>query len=90
MPGSLQGVLAILLAILPGALAVWGFERISGRRAIGLSARRKSRATSRSSADLMPLAWRSALVSGEFRVTGSTALRRAPLGRRSRGTLNAQ
>lgn len=39
MPGTFEAVIAALVAVLPGALAVWGFERISGRWAIGLSDR---------------------------------------------------
>ena len=39
MPTTFQAVAAFLIAILPGALTVWGFERVSGRWAIGLSDR---------------------------------------------------
>lgn len=36
MPTSLQAVVAVLLALLPGALAVWWFERFAGAWGIGL------------------------------------------------------
>ena len=39
MSENLEAVLALLLAVLPGALVVWGFERISGRWAIGVTDR---------------------------------------------------
>ena len=39
MPSTFQGIGVLLIAILPGALCVWGFERISGRWVIGLSDR---------------------------------------------------
>ena len=39
MPTTLQAIAAFLIAVLPGALTVWGFERVSGRWSIGLSDR---------------------------------------------------
>ncbi len=39
MPSTLQAIAAFLIAVLPGALTVWGFERVSGRWSIGLSDR---------------------------------------------------
>ena len=37
MPGTLQGLLVLVLAVLPGAMYVWGFEREAGKWGIGLS-----------------------------------------------------
>ncbi len=39
MPSTFQAVAAFLIAILPGALTVWGYERVSGRWSMGLSDR---------------------------------------------------
>jgi hypothetical protein len=39
MPTTFQGALAIAIALLPGALYTWAFERIAGRWGIGLSDR---------------------------------------------------
>jgi len=39
VPSTYEAVAATLLAVLPGALFVWGFERVVGRWAIGLSER---------------------------------------------------
>jgi uncharacterized protein DUF6338 len=39
MPNTFQALAVLLLALLPGALFIWGFERISGRWVIGLSDR---------------------------------------------------
>jgi hypothetical protein len=37
VPGTLQGLLVLVLAVLPGAMYVWGFEREAGKWRIGLS-----------------------------------------------------
>jgi hypothetical protein len=37
VPGTLQGLLVVILAVLPGAMYVWGFEREAGTWRIGLS-----------------------------------------------------
>jgi hypothetical protein len=37
VPSTLQAVLAIVLAVLPGALYLWGFEREAGKWGIGIS-----------------------------------------------------
>ena len=39
MPTTFEAIAAALVAVLPGALAVWGFERISGRWSIGITDR---------------------------------------------------
>ena len=39
MPSSFQAVVVIVIALLPGALYVWAFEREAGRYGIGLSDR---------------------------------------------------
>src|SRR5688572_10815512 len=39
MPDSLQGVAVLLIALLPGAMYVWAFERQVGRWGVGLSDR---------------------------------------------------
>lgn len=39
MPNTLQALLVVLLAILPGALYLWGFEREAGKWTVGLSDR---------------------------------------------------
>ena len=39
MPQSFQAVVAVIVALLPGALYVWAFERQAGRYGIGLSDR---------------------------------------------------
>jgi uncharacterized protein DUF6338 len=37
VPSTLQTVLAIVVAVLPGAIYLWGFEREAGKWAIGIS-----------------------------------------------------
>lgn len=39
MPNSFEAIAVVFIAILPGALYVWGFERIVGNWGIGLSDR---------------------------------------------------
>ena len=39
MPGTFQAAAVVVLAMLPGALYVWAFERQAGRYGIGLSDR---------------------------------------------------
>lgn len=39
MPDSFQSIAVLVLALLPGALYVWSFERQAGRWGIGLSDR---------------------------------------------------
>lgn len=39
MPQSLQGIFVVAIAMLPGALYTWGFERIVGSWGAGLSDR---------------------------------------------------
>ena len=39
MPSTFEAVAAAVFAVLPGALCVWGFERVAGRWTIGLSDR---------------------------------------------------
>jgi uncharacterized protein DUF6338 len=37
VPGTLQGLLVLILAVLPGAIHLWGFEREAGKWRIGVS-----------------------------------------------------
>jgi hypothetical protein len=37
VPSTLQAVLAVVIAVLPGAIYLWGFEREAGKWAIGIS-----------------------------------------------------
>lgn len=39
MPTSLEAVAALLIALVPGALYIWSFERMAGRWGVGLSDR---------------------------------------------------
>lgn len=39
MPSTFQGVAAVLIAVLPGALYIWAYERVVGRWGIGLTDR---------------------------------------------------
>jgi hypothetical protein len=39
MPTSFQAALVVIVALVPGALYIWSFERIAGRWGIGLSDR---------------------------------------------------
>jgi hypothetical protein len=39
VPGTLQALGVFLLALLPGAIYIWSFERVVGRWGIGLSDR---------------------------------------------------